>query len=70
MAERTTGQTISRLGVLTVLTTNMIEDFRVDKDTRRKYRKEITSILNGHGGVPVGKVTQRCMERCTVGVWN
>lgn len=70
MAAPTTGQTISRLGVLTVLTMNMLPENRLDADTRRRYRKELTSILNGHGGVEVGKVTQRSIERCQNGVWN
>lgn len=66
----TTGQTISRLGVLTVMTQNMLPENRLDSDTRRKYRKELTAILNGQRGVPVKTVTQRCNKRCAMAMWN
>lgn len=66
----TTGQTITRLGVLTVMTQNMLPENRLDSDTRRKHRKELTAILNGQRGVPVKKVTARSTERCVMAVWN
>jgi hypothetical protein len=66
----TTGQTISRMGVLTVLTTNLVVENRLDADTRRKHRRELTAIVNGQRGVTLAKLEQRCMERCAQGMWN
>jgi hypothetical protein len=62
----TTGETISRMGVLTVLTA----DDRLDPVTRRAHRKELVAIVNGQRGVDPRKVAVRCIERCRAGMWN
>ncbi len=77
--QRTTGETISRLGMLTVLAYNQTEP-RLDAQVRRQAKREIASIMNGLAGVEPGKVRVRTMERCYnggalvqvngVGIWG
>jgi hypothetical protein len=70
MKDQTTGQTVSRMAVLTVLTQNALAENRLDADTRRAHRKELVAIVNGRRGVDPGKVAQRSVERCVAGRWN
>lgn len=65
--KQTTGATISRLGVLTVLANNMLEENHLEPDVRKRVKHEIHDILDGDAGVPSEKVIQRSMERCVAG---
>lgn len=66
----TTGQVISRLGVLTVLANNALDGNHVSIDTRAEYGIEIQGIVSGLRGVPADKVAARSIERCMNGTWN
>jgi hypothetical protein len=65
--KQTTGATISRLGVLTVLAHNAIEGNHLAADRRRDVQKEIRAILEGKRGVESEKVAVRSAERCAAG---
>lgn len=68
MAQKeTTGQTISRLGVLTVLTENLLDENHLDKADRKRLTRERNAILEGKRGVPQEKVVMRTAERCLIG---
>ena len=70
MANETTGQTVSRLGVLTALTYNLLPENHIGAAARKRNRTEITSILNGMRDVDPEKVIARSLERCVTGMWN
>ena len=70
MANETTGQTVSRLGVLTVLTYNLLPENHIGELARKENRREITAILNGMRDVDPAKVQGRSLERCVNGMWN
>lgn len=70
MQKQTTGATISRLGVLTCLTLNFIEENHLEADERTERMVEMTEILEGQVGVPHSKVMLRSIERCQNARWN
>lgn len=67
MKGKTTGQTISRLGVLTVLATNAIEANHLPAERRHAVQLEIEEILSGGAGVDSKKIAVRSAERCMLG---
>lgn len=67
MAEQTSTKTITRLGVLTVLTYNAIEENRLTGDVRVNAKHAIKDILGGKTHVPARKVQVRSVERCVLG---
>jgi hypothetical protein len=70
MANDTTQQTITRLGVLTALTYNRLRENHLDEATRKDNRREITAILNGMRDVGPGDIQGGCIKRCVEGIWN
>lgn len=66
----TTGQVVSRLGVLTVLANNVLDENHVDLDARADYGREIEAMYAGLRGVPAEKLAVRSVERCAAGRWN
>ena len=69
-SKQTTGATISRLGVLTCLTQNLLSENHLDAETRERYERERDAILAGERGVPAQKVEIRSLERCIMGGGN
>lgn len=67
MKNNTTGQTISRLGVLTVLANNAIEANYLPPAKREAAGLEIEKILSGGAGIDEKKIAVRSLERCAVG---
>lgn len=62
--KQTTGATISRLAVLTVLSANMVEGRHVSAERRELLIAERDSIIAGEAGVSAEKVALRTMQRC------
>lgn len=70
MQKETTGATISRLGVLTVLANNLLatnDSGELTPEGSAKLRADIVQIAEGKAGVPAAKVAQRSKERCILG---
>lgn len=65
--KQTTGATISRLAVLTVLTANMVEGRHLPEIRRAELLAERDAILAGDAGVPAEKVQVRTVQRCIAG---
>lgn len=66
----TTGETVSVLGILTVLTSNVIEANHLSPAARKAAREEMKAILKGERGPSSEKVQVRSVERCVVGGMN
>lgn len=66
MQRKTTGATISRLGVLTVMAYNQLPNY-LSAYERGKAKAAIQMILDGDTGVPTEKVAIRSAERCAIG---
>jgi hypothetical protein len=69
--KRTTGETISRLGMLTCLAQNvLVENHVEDEADRDAMLKEIAETVDGQRGVGTSKIVQRSLERCAAGRFN
>lgn len=67
MEKQTTGTTISRLGVLTVLTMNLAEVDELTDGARARFEGQRDAILAGNSGVDKKKVAVRSLQRCVAG---
>lgn len=65
--KQTTGTTISRLGVLTVLTMNLAEVDELTDGARARFEGQRDAILAGSSGVSKKKVAVRSLQRCVAG---
>lgn len=65
--KQTTGATISKLGVLTVLAHNQVPGNEVGPVDHARLIAQIDEIRAGNAGVPAAKVKARSIERCIRG---